>query len=192
MRATAQSLGLNMFYNRVLTYWFGSILRASWRTPHTADGFAFFRDYAICPKWASSANGGLSCMVKARGLWADCVQYERWEITGHVTSTKIDSHRSRYFPLGLPTLGARDHVVRRVNSVLRFTRSSKLSNRNSRFSKRFIRGIRLQKLLRKTRAPDYINWRHGVPREHRSKVDRLGRAACQKPTMPSHGPRPHP
>ena len=34
-------------------------------------------------------------------------------------------------PSGYPLLGARDRVVRRVNSVSRFTRSSKLSNRNS-------------------------------------------------------------
>jgi hypothetical protein len=44
--------------NRELMYWFASILRAVWRTLHTADGSASFRDYALCPKWASAANGG--------------------------------------------------------------------------------------------------------------------------------------
>jgi hypothetical protein len=39
--------------------------------------FPSFRDYALCPKWGSSASGGLSCMVKARRLRAGCVQYER-------------------------------------------------------------------------------------------------------------------
>jgi len=36
-----------------------------------------FRDYALCPKWGSSANGGLSCTVKVRHLQAGCAQYER-------------------------------------------------------------------------------------------------------------------
>ena len=36
-----------------------------------------FRDYALCPKGGSSANGGLSCMVKVRRLRAGCAQYER-------------------------------------------------------------------------------------------------------------------
>jgi len=76
---------------------------------------------------------------------------------------KIDSHRARYFPLGLPTLGARGHIVRRVNLVSRFTRSSRPSNRTSPSSKRFIRGIRLHRLLQKSRAIDYSNWRNGVP-----------------------------
>jgi hypothetical protein len=103
------------------------------------------------------------------------------EIACHAPSTKIDSHRARYFPLGLPTLAAQDHVVRRVSSVSRFTRSSKLSNRTSPSSKRSIRGIRLQKPLRKSHATGYFNWRNGSPREHRSKTDRL-EPACQKPT----------
>src|ERR1700686_1274115 len=76
---------------------------------------------------------------------------------------KIDSHRARYFPLGLPTLAAPDHVVRRVSSVSRFTRSSKLSNRTSHFSKRSIRGIRLHRLLRKSHAAGYFNWRKWHP-----------------------------
>src|SRR5713101_3532281 len=84
---------------------------------------------------------------------------------------KIDPHRSRYFPLGLPTLGAGDHAVRRVNSVSRFTRFSKLSNRTSPCSKRSIRGIRLHRLWRRSRATDYFNWQHGMPREHRSVTD---------------------
>jgi hypothetical protein len=79
---------------------------------------------------------------------------------------KIDSHRARYFPLGLPTLGARGHIVRRVNLVSRFTRSSRPSNRTSPSSKRFIRGIRLHRLLQKSRAIDYSNWRNGVPTKH--------------------------
>jgi len=59
-----------------------------------------------------------------------------------------------------------------VSSVLRFTRSSKLSNLTSRCTKRFIRGIRLHRLSRKSLATDYFNWRNGMPREHRSKTDR--------------------
>jgi hypothetical protein len=51
----------------------------------------------------------------------------------NASGTEIDSHRARYFPLGLPTLGAGGHIVRRVNSVSRFTRSSRLSNRTSSF-----------------------------------------------------------
>jgi hypothetical protein len=77
MPATAQSLGLNMFGNTVLMCWFASTLRASWRTLHTADVSPSFGDYALCPKWGSSANGGLSCMVKVRHLRAGCVQHER-------------------------------------------------------------------------------------------------------------------
>jgi len=92
-------------------------------------------------------------------------------------------------PSGYPTLGAGDHVVRRVNSVSRFTRSSKLSNRTSPCSKRSIRGIRLHRLLRKSRATDYSNWRSGMPREHRSMTDLLEHGACQRPTsMPSRAP----
>jgi hypothetical protein len=98
-------------------------------------------------------------------------------LAGHAPGTKIYLHRARYFPLGLPTLDARDHVVRRVNSVSRFTRSSRLSNRTSPCSKRSIRGIRLHKLLRKSRATDHFNWRDGVPREHRSKTDGSEHAA---------------
>ena len=71
-------------------------------------------------------------------------------------------------PSRLPTLGARGRVVRRVNSVSRFTRSRKPSNRTSPCSKRSIRGIRLHRLLRKSHATDYCNWRNGMPREHRS------------------------
>jgi hypothetical protein len=116
-----------------------------------------------------------------------------WEIACHASGTEIDSHRARYFPLGLPTLGAGGHVVRRVNSVSRFTRSSRLSNRTSPSSKRSIRGIRLHRLLRKSRAIDYSNWRNGVPREHRSKTDGSEHAACQKPTsVPNRGPGPRP
>jgi hypothetical protein len=65
----------------------------------------------------------------------------------------------------LPTLGVGDLVVRRVNSVSRFTRSSKRSNRTSPCSKRSIHGTRLHKLLLKSRATDYFNWRNGMPRE---------------------------
>ena len=95
-----------------------------------------------------------------------------WEIVCHAPGTKIDPHRARYFTLGLPILGVGDRVVRRVNSVLHFTRSSKLSNRTSPCSKLSIRGIRLHKLWQKSRASDYFNWRNGIPREHRSKTDR--------------------
>ena len=55
---------------------------------------------------------------------------------------KNDPHRLQYFPLGLPALSPGDHLVRRVNSVSRFIRSSKLSNRTSPWCKRSIRGIR--------------------------------------------------
>jgi hypothetical protein len=75
--ATAQSLGLSMFGNLVLTCWFASTLRASWHIRHTADASPYMRDYALCPKWVSSANGGLSCRVKVRRLQAGYVQYER-------------------------------------------------------------------------------------------------------------------
>ena len=66
-----------MFGNTVLMCWFGSTLRASWRTRHPADVSPSFRDYALCPKWDSSANGGLSCMVRVRRLPDGCVQCER-------------------------------------------------------------------------------------------------------------------
>jgi hypothetical protein len=33
-----------------------------------------------------------------------------WEIACHAPGTKIDSHRARYFPLGLPILSAGGHV----------------------------------------------------------------------------------
>jgi len=105
-----------------------------------------------------------------------------WKIAYHVPGTEIDPHRVRYFLLGLPTLGAEDHVVRRVNSVSRFTRSRKLSNRSSPCGKRSIRGIRLHVLWRKSRATDHFNCRNGVPREHCFKTDRSECAACQKPT----------
>ena len=90
----------------------------------------------------------------------------------HTPGTKISPHRARYFPLGLPTLGAADQVLRPVNSVSRFTRSSKLSNRTSPLKKHCIRGIRLHKLWQRSRASDYSNWRNGMPCEHRSKADR--------------------
>jgi len=77
MPATARSLGLSMFGNRVPMCWFASTLRASSHTLHAADASPFFSDYALCPKWGSSANGGLSCMVKVRCLRVDCVQCER-------------------------------------------------------------------------------------------------------------------
>jgi hypothetical protein len=51
----------------------------------------------------------------------------------------------------------------------------------------------MHRLERKSHATGYFNWRNGIPREHRSKTDRLEPAACQKPTsMPSRGPRPRP
>jgi hypothetical protein len=77
MPATAQSVALSTFGNMVLMCWFVSTLRVSWRTRHTADVSPCSRDYALCPKWGSSVNGGLSFMVKVRRLQADCVQYER-------------------------------------------------------------------------------------------------------------------
>jgi hypothetical protein len=54
-----------------------STLKASWHTLHTADVSPSFRDYALCPKWISSANGGLPCTVNPRRLRAECVRYER-------------------------------------------------------------------------------------------------------------------
>jgi hypothetical protein len=65
---TARSLGLSMFGNMVRMCWFASTLRASSRTLHAADVSPFFSDYALCPKWGSSANDGLPCMVKVRCL----------------------------------------------------------------------------------------------------------------------------
>jgi hypothetical protein len=92
-------------------------------------------------------------------------------------------------PSGYRTLGAGGHVVRRLNSVSRFTRSSGRSNPISPSSKRSIRGIRLHRRLRKSRAIDYSNWRNGVPRERGSDTDRSEHAGCQKPTsMPNRGP----
>jgi hypothetical protein len=75
--ATAQSLALSMFGNMVLMCWYVSTLRVSWRTLNTATVSPSCRDYALCPKWGSSANGGLSFMVKVRRLRDGCVQYER-------------------------------------------------------------------------------------------------------------------
>jgi len=40
-----------MFGNVVLTYWFASTLRASFRTLHPADAFRSLGDYVLCPKW---------------------------------------------------------------------------------------------------------------------------------------------
>jgi hypothetical protein len=71
------ALALSMFGNMVLMCWFASTLRVSWRTLHTVDASPSCRDYALCPKWGSSANGGLSFMVEVRRLRAGCVQYER-------------------------------------------------------------------------------------------------------------------
>src|ERR1700747_1353187 len=50
------------------------------------------------------------------------------EIACHPPPKKIDPHRARYFPLGLPTLGVEDHVVRPVNSVSRFAKSPGINN----------------------------------------------------------------
>ena len=57
--------------------------RVSWRTLHTADGSPSFRDYALCPKWGSSANGGLFCMGTIRRSPVVCVLCER--ATGRFT-----------------------------------------------------------------------------------------------------------
>jgi hypothetical protein len=61
--------------------------------------------------------------------------------------------------------GAR--AVRRVNSGSRYTNSSKQSNRNSLCGKRFLRGMRLHWLLRKSSAPGPCNWRRCVPIKRR-------------------------
>jgi hypothetical protein len=76
-------------------------------------------------------------------------------------------------PLGVAqrTLGGGDHLVRPVNSVSRFTRSSKLSNLTSPCNKLSIRGIRLHELWRKSCATGPFNWRNGVRLEHRSGTD---------------------
>jgi hypothetical protein len=113
------------------------------------------------------------------------------KFASHSLDAKIDQHWARDFPLGLRTLGTWDHVVRHANLVSRFTRSSKLSNHLSHYSKPFIRGIRLRVLWRKSRATDDFNWQNGVPREHRFKTDRSKRGGFQQPTsIPSRGPRP--
>src|SRR5437879_10949355 len=83
MPATAQSRGLSMFGNVVLTYWFASTLRASLQTLHPADAFRSFGDYVLCPKWGSSANGGLFCMGTIRRSPVVCVLCER--ATGRFT-----------------------------------------------------------------------------------------------------------
>jgi hypothetical protein len=64
--------------------------------------FPSCRDYALYPKWGSSANGGLSFMVKVRHLRAGCVQYER--ATALFNRLVGDYCAKRYFPLGLPTV----------------------------------------------------------------------------------------
>ncbi len=48
----------------------------------SADVSPSFRDYALYPKWGSSANGGLSCMVKVRSLRAGCAHYNG--VTGDI------------------------------------------------------------------------------------------------------------
>jgi hypothetical protein len=113
-------------------------------------------------------------------------------VRGHTRLTnaaaKLVNHARGRFPLGRTTLGAGDHGVCAVNSVSRWTRYGRLSNRTFLCSKRFIRGIRLHRLLRKSRASDYFNWRNGTPSNHRSKTDRSEHAACQKRiAMPSRG-----
>ncbi len=107
-----------------------------------------------------------------------------------LASTKTDAHRARYFPLGLHTLGVGDHVVRRVNSVSRFTKSSRQSNHTFPCSKHCIRGIRLHKLLRKGRATDYFNWCNEISREYCARPTGAGclseadlyADSCDRPT----------
>jgi hypothetical protein len=60
-------------------------------------------------------------------------------------------------PSGCSLSAPWDHAVRRVNSASRFTRSSKLSNRIFPCSKRSLRGTKLHKPSRKSRATDYFN-----------------------------------
>src|ERR1700722_4023824 len=74
-----------------------------------------------------------------------------WEIACHTPGAKIDSHRARYFPLRLRTLRARDHIVSRVGSLSRCTRSSTLSSGTTEGIGAAIRGIRIHMLLRKSR-----------------------------------------
>ena len=126
------------------------------------------------PSWGTHPS--MKAAAPAPGFIGNCLS-RFWR--------KIDPHRARYFPLGIPTRGARDHVARHVNSVSRFTRSSKLSNRTSPCSKRSVRGIRLHKLLRKGRASDYFKWQNGIPAEHRFRTARSehlpvrGRLLCR-------------
>ena len=81
-----------------------------------------------------------------------------WKIACHAPSAEIDSHRARYFPLGLgPTLGAKDHVVRRVNSVSHFTRSSKLSNRHLSLQQTLYSWNDIAQALAEGPASDYFN-----------------------------------
>jgi hypothetical protein len=109
-----------------------------------------------------------------------------WEIACHTPGAKIDSHRARYFPLRLRTLRARDHIVSRVSSLSRCTRSSTLSNRTSACSEPSIRGIRLHRLLRKSREATtaigemacLVNIAPGRPEP----------AICQKPTSVCSAP----
>ena len=69
-----------------------------------------------------------------------------------IVLAKLLNHARGRFPLRRTTLGAGDHGVRTVNSVSLWTRYGKLSNRTFLCSKRCIRGIRLHRLLRKSRA----------------------------------------
>jgi hypothetical protein len=75
MPATAQSLGLSMFGAMVLMCWFASTLRASSHTPRTADVSLCFHNCKLCQKWGSTANGGLSCMVKIPRWRVGCARY---------------------------------------------------------------------------------------------------------------------
>ena len=73
-----------------------------------------------------------------------------------IVLTKLLNHARVRFPLGRTTLGAGDHGVRSVNSVSRWTRYGKLSNRTFFAANAVSVEFRLHRLLRKTRATDYF------------------------------------
>jgi len=111
---------------------------------------------------------------------------ENWRVLASLLPTgtlRIDANQNVSTMLAnILNASAEDHIVRPVNSVSRCTRSSKLSNLTFPCNERSIRGIRLHKLLRKSRVNDRSNWRNGLACEHRFKTERSQRPACQKPT----------
>ena len=74
-------------------------------------------------------------------------------------------------PLGLLTSGAGDDVVRRVNLVLRFTRSSKLLNRTSPCKKTLYSWNQIAEALAENSRNRLLQLAKWMPREHRFKTN---------------------